>query len=52
MGILKLELPIFDSCIEPLLENDYDRFLTKIINKWNIKITTPKRLYLPSRTFI
>lgn len=37
MGILKLELPIFDSCIEPLLENDYDRFLTKIINKWNIK---------------
>lgn len=37
MGILKLELPIFDSCIEPLLENDYDRFLKKIINKWKIK---------------
>ena len=34
MGILKLELPIFDSCIEPLLENDYDRFLKKIINKY------------------
>ena len=37
MGILKLELPIFDSCIEPLLENDYDRFLKKIINKWKIR---------------
>lgn len=37
MGILKLELPVFDSCIEPLLENDYDRFLKKIINKWKIK---------------
>lgn len=37
MGILKLELPIFDSCIEPLLENDCDRFLTNIVNKWNIK---------------
>lgn len=37
MGILKLELPIFDSCIEPLLENDYDRFLKKIINKWTIR---------------
>lgn len=37
MGILKLELPVFDSCIEPLLENDYDRFLKRIINKWKIK---------------
>ena len=37
MGILKLELPIFDSCIEPLLENGYDRFLKKIINKWKIR---------------
>ena len=37
MGILKLELPIFDSCIEPLLESDYDRFLKKIINKWKIR---------------
>ena len=37
MGILKLELPVFDSYIEPLLENDHDRFIKKIINKWQIK---------------
>ena len=37
MGILKLELPVFDSYIEPILENDHDRFIKKIINKWQIK---------------
>lgn len=37
MGILKLELPLFDSSIEPLLMNDYDTLLKKIKNKWELK---------------
>lgn len=37
MGLLKLELPLFDCSIQPLLTNDYDSLIKKIQNKWKIK---------------
>ncbi|BFL11351.1 hypothetical protein K160097B7_05670 [[Clostridium] hylemonae] len=42
MGILKLGFPLIDIGIEPLKNNDLDSFISKIINKWQIKNYTPE----------
>ena len=36
MGVLKFELPLLDSNIEPLYTNDYDSLIKSINNRWKI----------------
>lgn len=36
MGVLKFELPLLDSNIEPLYTNEYDSLIKSVNNKWKI----------------
>jgi hypothetical protein len=44
MGYLKMQFPLIDIGIEPLMENDLNNFIKKVINKWR----TPNDTLEPS----
>lgn len=53
MGFLKLVFPLIDIGIEAFKQNNLDSFISKVINKWQIKHHTPEpTLYNIASTYL